>query len=319
MRRRRYRERIFDDDQETGRWLISYADFITLLFAFFVVMYSISQVNESKYKMLSDSLIQAFDTPQKSLEPIQIGETSRSLQPVTGDDVEQPEITSDNIESGNMDSENFATVDEFRALENGLEKSLGDLIEQDLAEINSDANWININLRSGPLFSSGSDNLNQGADPLLQEVADHLNSNRQLILVHGHTDNIPINTERFPSNWELSSSRAVAVVRKLQNLSVIPTRMSVEGHGEFQPIAPNDTPEGRAKNRRVVISISRKQALPEELPLVENETPTPLEETTRVEKDEEPEFQIVRLPGGGILIRGKDLPTEPEKQENEQE
>jgi len=319
MRRRRYRERIFDDDQETGRWLISYADFITLLFAFFVVMYSISQVNESKYKMLSDSLIQAFDTPQKSLEPIQIGETSRSLQPVTGDDVEQPEITSDNIESGNMDSENFATVDEFRALENGLEKSLGDLIEQDLAEINSDANWININLRSGLLFSSGSDNLNQGADPLLQEVADHLNSNRQLILVHGHTDNIPINTERFPSNWELSSSRAVAVVRKLQNLSVIPTRMSVEGHGEFQPIAPNDTPEGRAKNRRVVISISRKQALPEELPLVENETPTPLEETTRVEKDEEPEFQIVRLPGGGILIRGKDLPTEPEKQENEQE
>lgn len=320
MRRRRYRERVFDDDQETGRWLISYADFITLLFAFFVVMYSISQVSESKYKLLADSLIVAFDTPNKSLDPIQIGEINRSLQPITGDDIEQPEVESDSEESGSMDSENFATLDEFKALENGLRDSLGDLIEQDLAEINSDSNWININLRSGLLFGSGSDQLNQGADPLMMEVSEHLNKNQQLILVHGHTDNIPINTEKFPSNWELSSSRAVAVVRKLQNLNVIPARMSVEGHGEFQPIASNETAEGRSKNRRVVISISRKQAISQVSAVAEEVTqPSPqgAPVSESVQKDEEPEFEIVRLPGGGILIRGKELPEqEPSNQDN---
>ena len=319
MRRRRFEDRISEADQETGRWLISYADFITLLFAFFVVMYSISQVSESKYRLLSDSLIQAFDTPQKSLDPIQIGEVNRSLQPVTGDDLEQPEIDSQSEESGNMDSQNFATVDEFRELEKGLEKSLGDLIEQDLAEINSDANWININLRSGLLFSSGSDSLNEVANPLLSEVAEHLNVNRQLILVHGHTDNIPIDTDRFPSNWELSSSRAVAVVRKLQNLNVLPTRMSVEGHGEYQPIESNNSVEGRAKNRRVVISISRKQAVPEPTSVAGTQDQASPVTTETVEKDKEPEFEIVRLPGGGILIRGKELPADADNQNNDQQ
>lgn len=313
MRRRRRKESLFDDEQETGRWLISYADFITLLFAFFVVMYSISQVSETKYKILSDSLIQAFEGPQRSLDPIQIGDVNRSLQPVTGDDLEQPESDSEQ-ESGNMDSENFASVDEFKALENGLKQSLGDLIDQDLAEIKSDANWININLRSGLLFPSGSGELNQGADPLLSEVAEHLQSNNQLILVHGHTDNIPINNERYPSNWELSSARAVAVVRKLQNLNIYAPRMSVEGHGEFQPVASNENAEGRAKNRRVVISISRKQAIaePEQVAEVQVE---PVASENSV-KDAEPEFNIIRLPGGGILIRGKELPTSAESDEN---
>jgi len=329
---RRNRSQLFDDEQEVGRWLISYADFITLLFAFFVVMYSISQVNESKYKMLTDSLVQAFDTPQKSMQPIQIGEINRSQQPITGDDLEQPEVSESEDESGNMESQNFASSEEFNALENGLRNSLGDLIEQDLASITSDSNWININLRSGLLFPSGSDRLNIGADPLLQELAKHLNTNYQMILVHGHTDNIPIDTERFPSNWELSSARAVAVVRKLQNLTVYAPRMSIEGHGEFQPIATNDTAEGRAKNRRVVISISRKQRVPRVAKpetTADSGTPTEMSDETQSEteaqqneaaaddqdvvspqKDVEPEFEIVKLPGGGILIRGKELPKD---------
>lgn len=311
MRRRRRKEKLFDNDQETGRWLISYADFITLLFAFFVVMYSISQVNESKYKLLSDSLVQAFDTPQRSLDPIQIGDVNRSLHPITGDDLEQPESDSEQ-DSGSTDSQNFASADEFKALENGLKQSLGDLIDQDLAEIKSDANWININLRSGLIFPSGSGELNQGADALLSEVAEHLKTNNQLILVHGHTDNIPINNERFPSNWELSSARAVAVVRKLQNLDIFAPRMSIEGHGEYQPVAPNDSVEGRAKNRRVVISISRKQAISSEQIAEVADT----EATESPVKDTEPEFNIIRLPGGGILIRGKELPSPTESDDS---
>ncbi|MGX5173515.1 OmpA family protein [Aliikangiella sp. IMCC44653] len=303
---RRNRINLFDDEQDTGRWLISYADFITLLFAFFVVMYSISQINESKYKLLTDSLVQAFDTPQRSLKPIQVGEVNRSLQPITGDNIEQPDIDQ-NEESGSNDATNFASTEEFKDLENGLRESLGGLIEQELAQISSNSDWINISLRSGLLFPSGSDQLNEGADPLLAEVAQHLNTNQQLVLVHGHTDNIPINTEKFPSNWELSSARGVAVVRKLQNLDVNPARLSVEGHGEFKPVASNDTAENRTKNRRVVIAISRKQAVAEP-PTTTSVVEQPQPASVTEQKDKEPEFQIIRLPGGGILIRGKDLP-----------
>ncbi len=305
---RRHLESNTEDVQSVDRWLISYADFITLLFAFFVVMYSISQVNENKYEKLSSSLEKAFDVSLKSKDLIQIGELSRSLQPVTGDDIEQPELDKETEELGKIDSENFASSEEFKDLENGLRNALGDLIKQELAEIKSDANWINITLRSGLLFPSGSDVLNTGADTLLSEVANLINVNNQLILVHGHTDNIPIKTERFPSNWELSSARAVAVVRKLQNLAVYAPRMAVQGHGEYQPIAANNSVENRAKNRRVVISISRKQQAPQALAGNENtiETSTSADNQN---KDTEPEFEIIRLPDGGILIRGKELPN----------
>jgi chemotaxis protein MotB len=303
---RRHRQSSIEDKQDTDRWLISYADFITLLFAFFVVMYSISQVNENKYQILTSSLTQAFKVPQSSMQPIQIGEINRSVQPVTGDDIEQPELNSDNQESGQLDSENFASTEEFKDLENGLREALGGLIAQNLADIQSDVNWINITLRSGLLFPSGSDLLNPDASPLLEEVSKHINSNNQKLLIHGHTDNIPIETERFPSNWELSSARAVAVVRELQKLSVYAPRMSVEGHGEFQPIAPNDTAENRKKNRRVVISISRKQRVAD-APIIDNkEVAVNVDAVDKPKKDSEEEFKIVRLPNGELVIRGKE-------------
>lgn len=309
---RRHRRTDIEDTQDTGRWLISYADFITLLFAFFVVMYSISQVNQVKYEDLSSSLVQAFDNRQTTNQPIQFGEISRSLNPITGDDIEQPELDSDNIDAGLIDSENFATTEEFKELENGLRNSLGDLINQDLAEIKSDANWINITLRSALLFPLGSDELNQGADILLEEVSKLINTNNQMILVHGHTDNIPIATERFPSNWELSSARAVAVVRKMQNLSVYAPRMAIQGHGEYLPIVSNDTSANRAKNRRVVISISRKQRMGDK----QNQQSTNLGSQSNQAKDTEPEFQIVRLPNGELLIRGKELPQDDNNEQN---
>lgn len=302
---RTHRQSIFEEEQDVNRWLVSYADFITLLFAFFVVMYAISQVNEGKYKQLSDSLILAFETPFKSSQPIQIGEINRSDQVVAGDHLEKPE-TSEQEENGSLNSENFASTEEFKDLENGLQNSLGDLIEQGLAEINSDPNWININLRSSLLFPSGSADLSINASPLLEEVSKHLNSNEQLILVHGHTDNIPIKTPRYPSNWELSSARAVAVVRRLENLSVFSPRMSVEGHGEFQPVADNTDIEGRAKNRRVVISISRKSRLTKEQKSRQVSLPSNSSGENPAEKETEPEFKIIRLPDGGIIIRGAD-------------
>ena len=235
----------------------------------------------------------------------------------------RPELDSDSDESSKIDSENFATSEEFKDLEKGLQASLGDLIDQELAEINSDANWINIVLKSALLFPSGSDTLNIESEPLMEEVAKHLNSNLQMILVHGHTDNIPIRTEKFPSNWELSSARGVAVVRKLQNFNVQPNRLSVEGHGEYQPIADNSTAQGRRENRRVVISISRKQrveALTDSSGVANDGSNTaPNDNEQQVQKEQEPEYEIIRLPGGGILIRGKDSPqTETSQQETDE-
>lgn len=313
---RRIRNNIDVDEQEVGRWLISYADFITLLFAFFVVLYSISQVNVSKYKILSESLEGIFDNPAKGPKIIPIGEPATSLQPKTGDQVELPEVESQSESSAEIDSENYASTEEFKDLEKGLEASLGDLIDQSLAEINSDANWINVVLKSALLFPSGSDILNSESDPLMDELAKHLNSNLQLILVHGHTDNIPINTLKFPSNWELSSARGVAVVRKLQNLSVQPNRLSVEGHGEYQPIADNSTIEGRQQNRRVVISISRKQRVAS-TQASSSQTGQQSTNASRLgesqetlTKEKEEKYEIIKLPGGGILIRGKESPEE---------
>ncbi|MCF6194726.1 MAG: OmpA family protein, partial [Kangiellaceae bacterium] len=117
----------------------------------------------------------------------------------------------------------------------------------------------------------------------------------------------------FPSNWELSSARGVAVVRRLQSLQVQPNRMSVEGHGEYQPVASNNTIEGRQENRRVVISISRKKRIAKlDLNLTDNTTEEVAAQISDgaalPEKEKEPEFKIIRLPGGGILIRGKDSP-----------
>jgi len=318
---RRIRNNIDVDEQEVGRWLISYADFITLLFAFFVVLYSISQVNVSKYKILSQSLEGVFDNPPRSTEIVPIGDPAKSLQPITGDDAEQPEIDSEVTESNEPEPEHFATSEEFKDLENGLEASLGDLIDQQLAEINSDANWINVVLKSALLFPSGSDALNSESDPLMDELAKHLNTNLQLILVHGHTDNIPISTTKFPSNWELSSARGVAVVRKLQNLDVQPNRLSVEGHGEYQPIADNSTPEGRQQNRRVVISISRKQSVlrasegsGSSTQNSDGENPV-TSDTEQLVKEEEQKYEIIKLPGGGILIRGKESPEKSDEQQ----
>jgi chemotaxis protein MotB len=314
---RRIRNDIDNAEQEVNRWLISYADFITLLFAFFVVMYSISQVNVSKYKILSESLEGVFDNKPKSTEIVPIGDPAKSLQPITGDETEFPEV--DNVEQENtgIDSENFASTEEFKDLESGLQASLGDLIDQDLAEINSDTNWINVVLKSALLFPSGSDLLNQDADPLMDELAKHLNTNQQLILVHGHTDNIPINTLKFPSNWELSSARGVAVVRKLQNLGVQPNRLSVEGHGQYQPIANNSTAEGRQKNRRVVISISRKQRVSdaaEQTSAAQADNNATTGSAQNLSKEQEQKYEIIRLPGGGILIRGKDSPENDDNQ-----
>lgn len=248
------------------RWLVSYADFITLLFAFFVVMYSISQVNQSKYRVLSETFVQAFNTPgqaasdrtnqnlidpvNSALNPIQVGQPS--LSPATS--VIDP--GRDHI--GPNDS---ATRDEFAEISDLFAERFGDLISDQLVSVASNELWLQIELKDSILFASGSADPSLQAQAIFDEIALILKGYPNPVQVEGYTDNVPIKSALYPSNWELSTARASAIVKWLAIKGVEPTRLSAVGFGEFQPIADNATVEGRAQNRRVVLMIARK-ALP---------------------------------------------------------
>lgn len=244
------------------RWLVSYADFITLLFAFFVVMYSISQVNESKYRVLSDTFVHAFKnspdfsadplidssgTPiETTLNPIQVGQPARS--PATS----AIDVRSENI--GQLPQE-------FNEISELFTERFGDLIEDNLISVSSNELWLQIELKDSILFESGNAEPSLQAQTIFDEIAQILQDYPNPVQVEGYTDNLPINSARYPSNWELSTARASAIVKLLANNNVAPTRLSAVGFGEFQPIADNSSAAGRAQNRRVALMIARK-ALP---------------------------------------------------------
>jgi chemotaxis protein MotB len=237
------------------RWLVSYADFITLLFAFFVVMYSISSVNQGKYRVLSDTLEATFTEPRRSLDPIQIGEVER------GQTERTPENNPDNI--GDPEKiEVFtpppipeATVRTINEITAELNNSLHDMIDNKDVIIKQGEDWLELEMKSNVLFYSGEARLEKNALPIIGKVADILRKTANPIQVEGFTDNNPINTSRYPSNWELSAARAASVVHLLDRYGLEPHRMSAIGYGEFKPIADNSTEEGRQKNRRVVLVV----------------------------------------------------------------
>ena len=248
MRGRRRREEEHDHDHEnTERWLVSYADFITLLFAFFVVMYSMSSINEGKYRVLSDTLVEAFKTPPKSPEPIQLGEPRKSLDPVDKL-IEKPDI----IE---IRPEPLVDTTQTARIARQLQQSLKPLLDRNLIKIKHDKLWVEVELNNRILFASGEAELQPSAYPVLRQLARELRDLPNHIDVEGHTDNLPIRNEVFRSNWELSAARAASVVHLLTREGVDPSRLSAIGYGEFRPIADNRTPEGRRRNRRVAIII----------------------------------------------------------------
>ena len=236
------------------RWLVSYADFITLLFAFFVVMYSISQVNESKYRVLSNTLEDAFNQPELAVRPIQIGEKAKS-NPPNLIELNQNAIQ-EKVEQGSDEKEG-EMPDEFKQIANKIEQAFGDLMKQDLVTLRGNEEWLEVEMRSSLLFDSGDATLSPNALELLGKVSEILKEQKNAVRVEGFTDNKPIHTARYPGNWELSSARAAAVVELFIEQGLDASRLVAAGYGEFQPVAPNDTPENRTKNRRVVLMISK--------------------------------------------------------------
>lgn len=274
------------------RWLVSYADFITLLFAFFVVMYSISAVNESKYRELTETLGAAFSS-------------------------------SDFVEK-NTNSPAIPELADLSDISDQLATALAGDVGNGTASISKSEEWVEIELNANVLFRSGSANLQAEAQTVLSSVADLLKEYDNAVVVEGHTDNVPISTQAFSDNWALSAARAVSVVNALAKNDVNPLRLSAVGMGEFRPLEANDTEEGRAKNRRVVLRVSRL-ATAETAAAVEAEAASEAaivsedgavessgDETDASSSDDEG-LEPVRLKGGGLLFSSDpDLPrTDP--------
>jgi chemotaxis protein MotB len=241
-RRRRHQE-----PENHERWLVSYADFITLLFAFFVVMYSMSSVNEGKYKILSDTLTGVFNQPDRSIQPFPIGDRpTRSGEPV---DPDAPQH--------NQRSTDAASPDPLQGIAQSLREAFGGMILSDQMTLRGNELWIEIELKSSLLFPSGDAIPTDAAFSIIEKVAKILTPYANPIHIEGFTDNQPINTAQYPTNWELSTARAASMVRLLAMQGVNPERLAAVGYGEFQPVADNATAAGRGRNRRVVLVISR--------------------------------------------------------------
>jgi chemotaxis protein MotB len=227
-----------EDHANHEAWAIPYGDLVTLLLAFFVVMYSISTVNEGKYRVVSDSLNAAFRGQPVGTQPIQVGQAAATT-------VAAPIVQLDS------DIRTMA----LRQMAQVAEDAMSPLIAQGLVDVQVGDGYVEIAIRSDILFSSGSAQLAPEAQPVIRELATVLGEFPNSIQVKGHTDNVPISGGIFPSNWELSAARAASVVHMMVEGGIDPRRLSVVAYGEFRPVLPNTTPDGRNANRRVVLTI----------------------------------------------------------------
>jgi chemotaxis protein MotB len=222
-----------DEDDDTSRWLLPYADFITLLLAVFVVMYSVSNVEESKFKSLSESLSIALN-------------------------VKNNESKSNNLISEKTNSmiEQLHTMEsQIAEINNTLQNDLAPLIAQNKIKIIKVKDGITIVINDSFLFRSGQAQIDPTFEKDLLQISDILKKYPNQIQIEGHTDNNRINTGMYPSNWELSSARASSVVRAFVTNGVPESQLTAIGHASNQPIESNNSEEGRYRNRRVAIKI----------------------------------------------------------------
>jgi chemotaxis protein MotB len=265
-----------EDHVNHEAWAIPYGDLVTLLLAFFVVMYAVSSLNEGKYRVLSDALSVALGGPPKSLQPIQIGdqtqkgheaEKSPLASQVQGFEQPKARIATPvparqrDGTRGTQTLEQARQEADFAAITDAIEQALKDLIEASVVTLRRSEQGLEIEINTDILFSSGVATVSASSQPVLQRLAEILAPFPQSLRIEGHTDDRPIATRVFPSNWELSAARAASVVHLFSGHGVDPLRMTVVGYGEHRSVADNLTPEGRNRNRRVVVVVMADPAL----------------------------------------------------------
>src|SRR5450830_93889 len=233
------RKKYVEDAENHERWLISYADFITLLFAFFVVMYAVSVVNEGKYRTLSDALGSAFGGRSARTAPSEV----------------QAPILLPNIVARRRAEAMRREKEKLTTLARDLTSTLAPLVKEGKVRVTQNSRGVSVEINASVLFDPGEARLTAQSSEALRAVADLLKSDTHDVQVEGHTDNQPIKNTLYPSNWELSAVRASSVVRLFIAAGVAPTRLTAVGHGANIPVASNDDAEGRARNRRVAVTI----------------------------------------------------------------
>ena len=257
------RKPVHEEHENHERWLVSYADLITLLFAFFVVMYSISSINEGKYKVLSDTLFAAFTGQPKMPAPVQQGEPFNSVaSAVRLPPLPQPTSLQPVPHVSIVQRRTPEPKDASQALEKiaqQIKTLLKPLIDKGDVNINLTPLGVVIEINAKVLFASGQASLALGADGVLTRVAQVIRKIPYQIQVNGFTDNVPIHTAQFQSNWALSALRAVTVVEIFIDQGVAPDQLVAAGYGQYHPIASNDSSQGQAKNRRVAIVVVAPQ------------------------------------------------------------
>ncbi|MCX7166902.1 MAG: flagellar motor protein MotD [Rhodocyclales bacterium] len=251
--RHRRRRRDSDEPENHERWLVSYADFITLLFAFFVVMYGISSINEGKYRVMSDSIVSAFRSVP--------GPTTGVMAVVSPGDpppMAIPMPVRRNPARVKTDETQAMKKEHLRNLAKDLNQALAPLMAQGKVRVTEGALGITVDINASVLFAPGEARLDLGAVRALGAVGRVLAAADFPMVVEGHTDNIRISTPQFPSNWELSTARAASVVRLFIDTAVDPRRLTATGYADQRPVADNATAEGRQSNRRVAITIESR-------------------------------------------------------------
>lgn len=231
------RKPLEEEHDNPDRWLVSYADFMTLLFAFFVVMYAISAVNEGKYKVLSDSLGSAFGLASELDKNAKKSKPGNSLNKAKVSEVVHQESS------------------QMTDIANDILRSLAPLVKEGKVKVTQTARGVSVEINASLLFAQGDANLTEESKKALQAIAAVLKNQRNDMEVDGYTDNVPISNQLFPSNWELSAVRASSVAREFAASGIAENRMMVVGYGSNRPISPNDSDQGRARNRRVEVVI----------------------------------------------------------------
>lgn len=244
------RRRREEEHENHERWLVSYADFITLLFAFFVVMYAISSVNEGKYKVLSNSLTNAFNnkTGESGGQPIAVIQGA-PLMPV------KPIAKPDKLADQKKEEKKNEQRQKMKNVADDIKNALQPLIAQGKVKLLETSRGVTIEINDSILFPAGQAKLQPASTSAMLAIAQVLATSDFPITIEGHTDNVPIATAQFPSNWELSAMRATTVLRLFNDGGVGAERLTAIGYGETRPIETNTTVEGRARNRRVSILI----------------------------------------------------------------
>lgn len=233
------------------RWLVSYADFITLLFAFFVVLYAFSKADEKKQMEVSAAIDSSFHSLGLFPGALRLPDQHSANSPGPG-----PLMTPADIVVSENELSPAAVEDNLDQIRHRLERSLSDQIAKHTISIHLGGEGLVISLREAGFFNSGSAHPQRETLNTLREIAASLNNTPYDVRVEGHTDSLPIHNDEFDSNWELSSARATRIARIFLALGAIPPdHLSAAGYAEFHPVASNQIAEGRAENRRVDLVI----------------------------------------------------------------